>query len=185
MIGNDIIDIAEAKLKSNWQRPRFLDKLFTLKEQQFIINSDNSFVMVWRLWSMKEAAYKLYIQLYPNRFYNPKGFQCDIEKSKVRYKDFECFVNTEITSKYIVSEARLQESGMTSKPLFFNHSDTQKQSKVLKSEILKLISGKYQTQKENLSFHKNEFGVPMVKFNSEYINVSLSHHGNYGVYAIS
>jgi phosphopantetheine--protein transferase-like protein len=185
MIGNDIVDIAEAKLKSNWQRPRFLDKLFTLKEQQYIQSSDNSFVMVWKLWSMKEAAYKLYTQLQPSRFYNPKAFECDLENSKVSYKNFECFVKTEITSKYIVSEACLKEIGMTSKALFFNHTDTLKQSKVLKSKIIKLITDKYQTQRENLSFHKNEFGIPMVKFNSEYINVSLSHHGNYGVFAIS
>jgi len=76
MIGNDIVDIAEARQRSNWQRPRFLDKLFTLQEQQLIQNSDNSFLMVWRLWSMKESAYKLYTQLHPSRFYNPKQFEC-------------------------------------------------------------------------------------------------------------
>ena len=66
MIGTDIIDIVEAKKTSNWERPRFLEKLFTSNEQQLIHNSENKFVMVWRLWSMKEAAYKLYIQLNSN-----------------------------------------------------------------------------------------------------------------------
>ena len=27
MIGNDIVDIEEAKRMSNWQRPRFLEKI--------------------------------------------------------------------------------------------------------------------------------------------------------------
>ena len=184
MIGNDIVDIAEAKLKSNWQRPRFLDKLFTLKEQQYIHNSESSFLMVWKLWSMKEAAYKLYIQLQPSRFYNPKAFECDIKNSKVRYKDFECYVKTEMTPEYIISETHLQKSEMISESVFFNHSDTKKQSKVLKSKIMKLISDTYDIQKDNLSFYKNEFGIPTVKFNSTHINVSLSYHGNYGAFTI-
>jgi len=185
MLGNDIVDIAETKKHSNWQRPRFLEKLFTPLEQCFIENSDNSFQKVWHLWSMKEAAYKLYIQIYPNRFYNPKAFECDIENSKVRFKDFHCYVKTKITSKYIVSEARLKDDKMISEPLFFNHTNTKKQSDVLKSQILKQISKKYNIKKDTLKFNKNRFGVPTVKYNSKHIHISLSHHGNYGVFAIS
>ena len=48
MVGNDIVDIGLAKKSSNWTRSRFLDKLFTKKEQQLIFHSENSFNMVWR-----------------------------------------------------------------------------------------------------------------------------------------
>ena len=81
MIGNDIVDIEEAKRMSNWQRPRFLEKIFTDKEQYLIKSSENPFILVWRFWSMKEAAYKLYTQLKPSRFYRPKSFECDIDKT--------------------------------------------------------------------------------------------------------
>jgi len=185
MIGNDIIDIAETKKTSNWQRPRFLDKLFTLQEQQIINNSDNSFLMVWKMWSMKEAAYKLYTQLYPSRFYKPKAFECDIKNSKVTFKNFECFVKTKMTSEYIMSEASLEDNKMTSKIMSFNYNNTEKQSQILKSQILKTISKVYHTQKDNLIFYKNNLGVPIVSFNSKHMNVSLTHHGNYGAYAIS
>ena len=106
MVGNDVVDLEEAKRTSNWERPRYLEKLFTSKEQQLIHNATNSFSMVWRLWSMKEAAYKLYTQLNPSRFYNPKGFECDISDLNgiVKFKDFECNVKTQIASKYILSE---------------------------------------------------------------------------------
>ena len=33
MIGNDIVDLKQAAKDSNWQRPRFLDKVFTKHEQ--------------------------------------------------------------------------------------------------------------------------------------------------------
>ena len=56
MIGNDIIDLSVAKLESNWQRRGFLEKQFTEEEQQLILTASNPFVLVWKFWSMKEAA---------------------------------------------------------------------------------------------------------------------------------
>ena len=60
MIGNDIVDLALAKKESNWKRNRFLDKIFTETEQLLIFHSENPEIMVWNLWSRKEAAYKIY-----------------------------------------------------------------------------------------------------------------------------
>ena len=62
MIGNDIVDLKLASIQSNWQRKGFLNKVFTKKEQTLILNASNSFEMVWLLWSIKESAYKVYIQ---------------------------------------------------------------------------------------------------------------------------
>ncbi len=64
MIGNDVVDLALAKVESNWQRKGYLDKLFTTKEQNLIFCSENPTIMVWILWSRKEAVYKIHA----NRF---------------------------------------------------------------------------------------------------------------------
>ncbi len=189
MIGNDIVDIAEAKQKSNWQRPRFLEKLFTLKEQQIIQISEAPFLMLWRLWSMKEAAYKLYTQLHPSRFYSPKQFECEINGSsgEVRYKDFECYVNTKITAQYILSEARFVAMAMNSEWIKLNDSSPKQQSDVVKNILLSKIGEQYTILKNDLKLIKSEFGIPSVYQNSKKlkINISISHHGNYGAYAIS
>ena len=60
MIGNDIIDLDLTKIQSNWQRPKFLEKIFTLKERNFIQKAEDPELEVWKLWSRKEAAYKIY-----------------------------------------------------------------------------------------------------------------------------
>jgi len=186
MIGNDIVDLAEAKQKSNWQRPRFLEKLFTIREQQLIKNSEHSFFMVWRLWSMKEAAYKLYTQIHQSRFYNPKGFECNIknETGIVRFKDFECNVKTQMTSKYVLSEARLTSSKITSRVIALKVNYPKNQSEVTKSALLSELSKQYKVSKADLEFQKTEFGIPTVFINSEKIQVSLSHHGCFGAYVI-
>ena len=75
MIGNDIVDLNLAKTQSNWERKGFLKKQFTDEEQLSIHSSRNSFLEVWLLWSMKEAAYKCYSQQYQIRFFNPKKLE--------------------------------------------------------------------------------------------------------------
>ncbi|APY08395.1 hypothetical protein BWZ20_08840 [Winogradskyella sp. J14-2] len=186
MVGNDIIDLKEAKQASNWQRPRFLDKLFTLQEQQLIYKSTNQFLMVWQLWSMKEAAYKLYTQLHPSRFYKPKHFECKIDKLRgaVIFQDFKCYVETKVTSHYIMSEARLNEHKLTSHVVKFDFKNSRIQSKVLKTSLLRLIEKRFQTEGELAQVVTDEFGVPRVKFGLKEINVSLTHHGNYGAFAV-
>ena len=139
MVGNDIVDIAKVTKDSDWQRPRFLDKLFTLKEQHIIYTSNNPSFMVWQLWSMKEAAYKLYTQINPSRFYNPKGFECEIRDKRgfVTFKTFRCYVETKVTPDYIISEARLEIKSMTSKVIKFKSSEPKSQSEVIRKETLK------------------------------------------------
>lgn len=189
MIGNDIVDLKEARQKSNWQRSGFLEKLFTFNEQQLIQNSDNSFLMVWRLWSMKESAYKLYTQLHPSRFFNPKQFECEINDSEalVSYKDFSCYIKTKMTSQYIISEARLVVMDMISESIKMDNSSPKHQSDTSKDILLSKISERFQILKKELKIVKSEFGIPSVYQNSKKLNmsISISHHGNYGAYAIS
>ncbi|MBO6879335.1 4'-phosphopantetheinyl transferase superfamily protein [Winogradskyella sp.] len=185
MVGNDIVDLAEAKMSSNWQRPRFLEKLFTPNEQQYIKNSNNPFLKVWQLWSMKEAAYKLYTQLNPSRFYSPKSFDCAVQNKnqKVFFKDFECYIQSKVTSNYIISEARLNLFEMNSEVIRLNVRHHKSQSKETKSALLSSISRTHQVPFSELKLQKSEFGIPTVSFNSEKIKVSISHHGQFGAYA--
>ena len=164
MVGNDIVDLREANRTSNWQRPRYLEKLFTFREQQLIHNATNSFSMVWRLWSMKESAYKLYTQL--------------------KFKDFECNVKTQITSRYIISEARFIDSEMTSKIIELKGKRPKSHSNILKEALLIQLSKLHQLSKENFKFQKSELNIPVVICNSVKIQVSISHHGCFGTYAI-
>ena len=179
MVGNDIVDLKEAQHASNWQRTRFLDKLFTESEQDYIINAENPFKMVWRLWSIKEASYKLYTQLYPSRFYNPKGFECVIENTSgsVKFKDFQCYVETKETSNYIISEARFTKQELRSKIVKFKTTNHKAQSEALKTKLLHFIGKAYRIQ-------KNEVGVPTLSNGKQHLNISLTHHGSYGAFAI-
>ncbi|MDG2431369.1 4'-phosphopantetheinyl transferase superfamily protein [Flavobacterium sp.] len=76
MIGNDVIDLALARKQSNWQRSGFLEKIFTVREQLLIKSSTNPELVVWNLWSRKEAAYKIFNRTTGTRAFIPRELEC-------------------------------------------------------------------------------------------------------------
>jgi phosphopantetheinyl transferase (holo-ACP synthase) len=78
VIGNDVIDLQQSRQESNWQRKGFLEKLFTGEEQCFIANSSDPEIIVWLMWSMKEAAYKILNRQTKKREFIPNKLLCKI-----------------------------------------------------------------------------------------------------------
>lgn len=108
MIGNDIVDLNLALKESNWRRSGFLDKIFTSKEQQLILNSENQDRMVWNLWSRKEASYKIYNRQTAFRGFFPLRLECDFKDETTGTISIDGFVyhtQTEINSNYIYTVA--------------------------------------------------------------------------------
>ena len=105
MIGNDIVDLSIAEKESNWRRKNFLKKLFTDNEQRLIFSSKNPFNLVWRFWSMKEAAYKIYTQINGTRFFAPKKFDCLIfsQVEGLVYFNNEIFYTISILNNNFIS----------------------------------------------------------------------------------
>jgi phosphopantetheinyl transferase (holo-ACP synthase) len=108
MIGNDIVDLVLAQKESNWKRKGFLDKIFTSNEQLLILNAENPTIMVWNLWSRKEAAYKIYNRQTQIRGYFPLQLECfdleitdEIILGKVEIKNLVYFTKTVITNQFI------------------------------------------------------------------------------------
>lgn len=155
MIGNDIVDLDLARKESNWKRKGFLDKIFSKHEQYLILNNSNPELMVWNLWSRKEAAYKIYNRETGTSGYFPWRLQChyDDEISGTVFIDgFVFYTQTYITDFYIYSIA-------VSKMDFF--------SKIKPLDSL-----------ENI---KKENGIPYIldAFSNAITPVSITHHGRF------
>lgn len=186
MVGNDIVDLIEANKTSNWQHPRFLSKLFTPLEQDLINNSDSSFVMIWRLWSMKEAAYKLFTQNNSGRFFNPKGFECSTENTfgTVKFKNFKCFVESKVTSNFIISEAKTKQKKFKSKVVNLSGNSPKLQSRELKQSLFEHM-GNTIRRNAKLQLTYTRFGVPLLEVEDKLHHISLTHHGRFGAFAIA
>ena len=184
MVGNDIIDLKLAAQQSNWERPRFLNKLFTQSEQQFILNSSNPFETVWLLWSMKESAYKIYMQQGGSRMYAPLKFECTIIDSAQGFVTFESSVfktNSTINVNFIhtIGAFKKNHAIIHIKPLEDSSGKNQRIEtyRLLKSSIAKQRNLDF----EYLELKKTIMGVPKLYFRSAPVEVSfsLSYHGGY------
>lgn len=176
MVGNDIIDIAQARLESNWQRKGWANKIFTSREQELISLSSTKELTAWLMWSMKEAAYKIYHRECKEMFFAPCKFSChnisDIKDNLV--KGSVCFKqNTYNTSSYI-SSAFIHTIAIIQN----NFDDV---SVYIEDEIN--ATDKY-LQKHKL--FKDSHGIPYYKDQSGQVkNASKSHHGRFEAIVIA
>ncbi len=191
MTGNDVVDIATAAAESNWRRKGFLEKIFTAQEQLYIREAWTPAEMVWRLWSMKESAYKIYSRQYGGRVFAPLKLHCTIVSSsagKVEIGNMAYYTTTNSNKKYIYSIARPGEPGEAS---FINccfrlkEYDLTKQQQIYNKMIshYAIISGK---EKNGIEMIKDKNGIPSLYCSKDklYIPVSITHHGNYAAFTI-
>lgn len=155
MIGNDIVDLALARKESNWKRNRFLDKIFTQEEQLFIENAINPEVMIWNLWSRKEAAYKIYNREAGFRGFIPLKLVCFYEsetKGTISCNGNIYYTKTTVTNNFVYTIA-------TAKLDYFSQ--------------IKKITPDYKISKID--------GIPFVIDNTTLISnpVSITHHGRF------
>ena len=193
MIGNDIVDLNLAKKESNWKRPRFLDKIFTQKEHQLISTSAKPDQLVWLLWSMKESAYKLYVQHFEKRFFAPKKFECEIlkESESIFYgavfcSDFQCFTKTFVDSEFVYSIAEKDANNTTLSDDFLLKNTTVKaQHSIVNQRAIAHFANHSGTPIEEIRILKNEFGVPFFYIEKQNLKVPVSttHHGKFGAFA--
>lgn len=190
MIGNDIVDLRQASVESNWKRPRFLDKVFTEKEQQLIAKAENQLQMVWLLWSMKEASYKVYVQQFNKQFFNPKKLHCNLfykAKGSVSIGENMYITKSNSTENYIYTIALLEEKEHI-KSNYFKVEETsyQVQHKDSYRAVLKMFSELKKVPIDDIEIKKNRLGVPKLFQNNkeQRVSFSLTHHGNYCGWAI-
>jgi phosphopantetheinyl transferase (holo-ACP synthase) len=114
MIGNDLVDLSRAALDSNWRRPGYLPKIFNMEEQARILNSEWPDRLIWLLWSMKEAAYKIQSRQTGLRSFNPSAIACSVleqspssAQGKVRLANQVYYSASILNSCYIHSIAAL------------------------------------------------------------------------------
>ncbi|MGC1632566.1 MAG: 4'-phosphopantetheinyl transferase superfamily protein [Gelidibacter sp.] len=189
MIGNDIVDLEFAKCNSRWKEHRFLDKLFSKEEQDFILSDENRFQNIWRLWSMKESAYKIISRAGGIVRFNPKDFCCfttNPTKGYVVFENKSIPTVTQTTPKFIQTTACLEPSYI-SEVFQFLHKDSKLQHKQSYEQAIKAYAQWKKQSQETVEIIKNEIGVPQFCINGRLLEtrLSLTHHGHFGAFAIA
>lgn len=153
MIGNDIVDIKQSRKESNWRRNGYLDKIFNNEEKFIIKNASNQEVMVWKLWSMKEAAYKIYNRQTGVRGFIPKQLRCELlldDTDMVTCNGTVYYTKTTINPDYVYTVA------VADKSMLANVNEL-----------------------HDAVIFKDNSGCPYIFDNKHLIPVSITHHGRF------
>lgn len=185
MVGNDIIDLKLAAQESNWERPRFLNKLFTKNEQQFIRSSSNPFETLWLLWSMKESAYKIYMQQGGSRIFAPLKFECvvnDFIQGFVTFRTSVYKTKSAINSNFIHTVASSKKNDSTIHIYHLKDISANAQSIEIYRLLISSIAKQRNLNFEYLEIKKTVAGIPQLYSKDSLLDIfiSLSHHGRYG-----
>jgi len=199
MIGNDIIDLQLAKKESNWKRPRYLQKIFTEKEQKFLEDTTNKDIAIWILWSRKESAYKIVARMKRCRFYAPKklentipNFDCptpfSLSKGQITFEDYTFSTKSKITDAYIHTVAQW---GNNKKPVItcsfsFDQNDYPSQRTITRHKLLTAYAKFNNCSIADLSIQKDELKIPHLYYKNQQqtVMVSIAHHGHFGGYVL-
>jgi len=170
MLGNDIVDLDAAKIQSNWKRNGYLAKIFSAEEQAQILASNHPNQLVWLLWSMKEATYKIINRESSKRFYSPNKFYCSLKGTNgiVRFEGQNYYTKSVVNERLIHTIASVKKENL---PLIQTHYAKNKPNYLLA----------FNAASANYFIEKNAMGIPSLinKNNRERYAVSISHHGAY------
>jgi phosphopantetheinyl transferase (holo-ACP synthase) len=191
MTGNDIVDITKAAAESNWKRTGFLEKIFTQNEQQYIHNAAVPAQMIWKLWSMKESAYKIYTRQYGGRFFAPQQLSCTIlseTAGRVVINNTSYQTITSTAKNYIYSIAGPEAySGFYSDCFAVPNQHGINQQQFIYEKLIAHYAGIQRADKNNFIVLKEKNNIPFLYCKKEKIKipVSITHHGNYAAFTIN
>jgi phosphopantetheinyl transferase (holo-ACP synthase) len=192
MIGNDIVDLQLAAQQSNWQRKDFLDKIFTPYEQRLISKALDKEKMVWLLWSMKESAYKAYLQKYPKRFFAPKKLQCNLFTDElgeviIKQEYFKTHSKSSENHIHTIAFSAKEKGNPISECFEVDAISFASKQLETRSKLKAVIAKEFKTVYNDLKISKNKVGVPQLFINEIQLAVSfsLSHHGRFGAFCVS
>ncbi len=188
MLGNDLVDIEVAYAQKSWRQERFRRKVFTPSECAFIGSSDNEFKSIWRMWSMKESAYKVAIQRGVKRFLNPQKLNCVVIDEKRGMVEFDSHIfntHTMVGEDYIFTTCSDLDTFVTEDHLVYVNRRSE-QSLMTRRALLERIAEKYKYNLNDLQIKKCQQGIPKLYFKEKPLEVSfsLTHHGKFGAYSI-
>ncbi|MBO9730149.1 MAG: 4'-phosphopantetheinyl transferase superfamily protein [Chitinophaga sp.] len=171
MIGNDIVDLDLAEKESNIHRNRFRDKLFLPHEKTLIEKAAHPDVMLWLLWSCKEAVYKIIHRITHERKFAPQQFACYLSP------------NTEAAGEVVYQQ---QHYYFQSRRVGSGIHTMAAVSRTLLDQVTIQTAYHVKPGWQHLLpatelFQKDEHGIPYVRdsYSGARWPVSVSHHGKY------
>jgi hypothetical protein len=194
MIGNDIIDLSYARQSSNIHHPRWPDKVLTQQEKEQIHYFPSLEIALWTFWALKESAYKIFYKKTGRRLFIPKKFQATL--IQIQPNLIQGTINSPLGKwhgRVQVWSESIHALVVTQKSFFpliqwqklsFDEYTATHQSNTIRKNLRLALQEQQQLPCKDLCI-KSPRHFPQVFFKNKLlpIDVSMSHHHQWGAYA--
>lgn len=196
MIGHDIIDLKYEDHPSRWKEERYWQKVLVQEELAWVKNQESPFESFLICWAIKEAAYKLICKTHPQHLFIPNKFIVRYLAIENNYDSIYFYVFSPIGELWaqVRTSSQFVQASVSSKQIELNHinsytfplkeTDYSSQSQQTQKEILAHLRTKITFDKGNLEIRKKN-SVPALYLSGKEIpiDISISHHGQWGAFA--
>lgn len=181
MIGNDIVDFNDLPNNERSLSKAFLQKICANSEIETIFQSERPERTLWRIWSMKESAYKVILKKGAEPSFNPKKLETSIIDQTIgqvstKFGEIKC--QSKITQDFVHSIAFFSNEisfCLGEKKLMGNQSD------FVRASLIEDYQRKYPHVRSPIIEMRDS--IPYLITDFATVDVSLSHHGNYVAWA--
>lgn len=185
MIGNDIVDLDIVLKEDKASNPRYLKKVCTEHEIESIQSSIDPNFTLWRIWTIKEAAYKIINKTNNIRAYIPKKIKTVLiseTEAEVTSSWGKIAVRTNFLSKNYIHSIAYSSSFFDGVELISENSNP---SDAVRMFCLQDIINKINLDSKTNLHIRTENNIPFVyqEGNKLSLNLSLSHHGRFVAWA--
>jgi len=188
MIGNDIVCLSTANRSKHLGSKRFLDKIFTEEEQVMIVNSEDKNGFIWKLWAVKESAYKLFVQQDFKPEYAPKKIVCKKADDNflVSMGKFKTEVDCTANAQFVYAQTVSEQSKVITSYFDLESSEFKIQAQQVKMALKQKASEIFGINVGNIQLEKNSHHIPKLSYKNTFlpVSISLTHHGHYGAFAM-
>jgi hypothetical protein len=91
-VGNDVVDLKEPANAGKSRDSRFLKKILTDAEIEFVRNAENPEAALWSFWACKETAYKVIKKSFPDAAFTPRRWQTVFHQSRSELSQGEVII---------------------------------------------------------------------------------------------
>ena len=91
-VGNDVVDLREPANAGKSRNSRFLKKILTNAEIEFVQNAKDPDATLWSYWACKETAYKVIKKSCLDAAFLPRQWTVTFKSTKSKYSDGEVTV---------------------------------------------------------------------------------------------
>lgn len=202
-IGNDVVDLTDPVNVRKTLDLRFLKKILTSAEIEFVRSAKNPAAVLWSLWACKETAYKVMKKASADTAFLPSQWKVTISETGRIYEQGEVIISASagiftrlfISEKYVhcigtddlrILDKIVWDVDIVPPPEARENVDP---SLFVRDCLVRRVAGYFHLNYQHLEIRRvkndGELQPPIIYYNEERypVDVSLSHDGNFVAYS--